>query len=170
MTEPTLEAYRLISTPEQRTSFREEMQAAGYYAFFAFIEDLRGTLKAYADEEIGEIGGLLARARADFPSPGRFSPSWDKLWEELDQLFHAKNEALNAVTAAERMGEWQVLLDNPYLPQQVVCYPGLSFTEAAYMYAYFQKDLKPNEILRLQKVTRLLSKSGSKNASIWPED
>jgi hypothetical protein len=169
MTELSLGAYRFISTPEQRASFRQDMESAGYYPFFAFVEDLRGTLKAYADEDVAIIGELLARARADFPNPIRFSPSWEKLWDELQQLFIAKNETLNAVSASERGGEWQVLLDNPYLPQQVVCYPSLCFTEAAYMYAYFQKDLKPNEVLRLQKITRLLTKSGSKETSIWPE-
>jgi hypothetical protein len=161
--------YRLLTTLTERDAFREDMHGQGYYAFYAFVEEFRSSLKSYAEEEMEVMGSLLARGRADFPNPARFSPSWDKLWDEFEQVYRAKNQVLSSVATDERSGEWQVLLDNPYLPQQVVCYPNLAFVEAAYMYAYFQKDLKPNEILRLQKVTRILRTSGSKEVSIFPD-
>jgi hypothetical protein len=75
---------------------------------------------------------------------------------------------LSCIPAEDRAGEWQVLIDNPYVPQQVVCYPALTFLDAAYMYGYFQRELKPHECLRLQKVTHLLIKNGDKEASILP--
>jgi hypothetical protein len=169
MTDLCFEAYRRLRSPGERTAFRAAMHTKGYFAFYGFVEDFRGWLKSYADEDIGETDNLLSRAREDFPQPERFSPSWGRLWEEFEGICRAKNEVLAAVPFPAREGEWQVLIDNPFLPQQVVCYPALAFGDAAYMFAYFQKDLKPNEILRFQRVTHLLTKSGLKEASIFPD-
>lgn len=161
--------FRECRTSSERAVFQKEMAFAGYYAFYGFVEEFRDALKAYADDGIAEMGSLLANARDCFPSPGRFSPSWDKLWDEFDGLYRAKNETLAEIPNMERDGEWQVLLDNPYSTQPVVCYPGLAFPEAVYMYAYFQKDLKPNEFLRLQKVAQRMVTTGRKEATIFPE-
>ncbi|WP_276357962.1 hypothetical protein [Cohnella caldifontis] len=170
MTELTLRVYRDIGSEALRGDFRAAMEAKGYYAFFGFIEDLRATLKRYEEEEKDEVGKLLGQCRTDFPNLSRYSPSWERLWDELTSIYEAKNEALAEVPLSERDGEWQVLIDNPYTPQQVVCYPGLGFADAAYLYAYFQQDLKPNEYLRLQKVTNVAIKTGSKEVSMFPRD
>ena len=52
-------------------------------------------------------------------------------------------------------------MDNPYTNENIVCYPGLSFIEAAYLYSYFMVNLAKNEYIRLQKVVNLLISSGS---------
>ncbi|MBW5448132.1 hypothetical protein GE107_18910 [Cohnella sp. CFH 77786] len=162
-------AYRRLHSAGQREVFRAAMEARGYYAFFAFTEDFRESLKTYSDSEMEEIGSLIGRVRSDFPKPGRFSPSWEMLWEEFQAIYDAKNETLAEISASDRSGEWQVLIDNPYMPQQVACYPGLAFLDAAYLFAYFQKDLKPNEFLRLQKVTHVHVKTGLKEATLFPD-
>jgi hypothetical protein len=159
-----------LSRPDEEAAFGSSMREAGYFAFFTFLEQFREYLKAYGDAERMTVQSRLRRARAIFPDPGRFSPSWERIWDEFDRLCAAKNEALAAIPAGEREGEWQVLIDNPHLPQQVVCYPGLAFADAVYMYAYFQIGLKPNEILRLQRVLGVLSVSGSKTATLLPTD
>lgn len=169
MPDLSFHAYRSLSASAQRNEFRAAMESEGYYAFFAFVEEFKETLKQYGDAEIEEIGKLLRNGRADFPAPGRFSPSWEHLWQELDGIYAAKNETLAQIPASEREGEWQVLIDNPYSSGQVVCYPGLTFTDASYLFAYFQKDLKPNEFLRLQKVSHIMVKTGRKEASILPD-
>lgn len=145
---------------EEGRLFREEMERAGYYSFFAFVEQFRTALKTYIDDEAEFTLEQVRRGRLLFPNPERFSPSWEKLWDEFEALCLAKNETLSSIPLSERDGEWQVLIDNPYLPEQVVCYPALPFGEASYMYAYFQRELKPNENLRLQKITQLLCRNG----------
>jgi hypothetical protein len=170
MQDLSFQAFRDAASPQQREAFRSGMEMKGYYAFFAFIEDFREALKNYDETEIREIGDLLSLCLQLFPQPGRFSPSWDRVWQEFEGIYQAKNDAMAEISPSERKGEWQVLIDNPYMHQQVVCYPDLSFTAAAFMYAYFQKDLKPNECLRLQKVTHLLMRNGLKEASIFPDN
>ena len=157
-----------IDSPESERLFREGMNASGYFAFYAFAEQFREALRAYGDDEKSLYGDLLRRGRALFPDPVRFSPSFRELWDEYDRIYRTKNEALDAVPPEERAGEWQVLLDNPYVSQQTVCYSGMTFVEASYLYAYFMRELKPNEILRLQKIARSLSASGSAEESFFP--
>lgn len=169
MSELSLHAYRKLANAEQRRAFIEQMTAKGYYAFFAFAEQFRELLKTYTDSETNEIGEILRHARADFPNPEHFSPSWEALWDEFDMIFDAKNETMSDIPHADRDGVWEVLIDNPYLSHQVVCYPGLTFTDAAYLYAYFQRELKPNEYLRLQKVVLGRVKTGQKEVSMLPE-
>lgn len=169
MSELTFHHYMRIELEHLEQTFSKEMESAGYFAFYTFAEDFRNGLKAYSDDQIPRFGNKLARARELFPQPERFSPSWGEIWNEFDLIYEAKNGVLSAIPAAGRDGEWQVLIDNPYSHQPVVCYPSLPFLEAAYMYGYFQRELKPNECLRLQKVTELLLARGRKEASIFPE-
>jgi hypothetical protein len=169
MSDLSFHTYRKLADPAQRRDFSAQMEAKGYYAFFVFTEQFRETLKAFDDSDKNEIGELLKRARADFPNPGQFSPSWSTLWDEFDMIFAAKMEAMSNIPLSERDGEWEILIDNPYLSRQIVCYPGLRFTEAAYLFAYFQRELKPNEYLRLQKVTLWQVKTGSREASMLPD-
>jgi hypothetical protein len=169
MSELTFHHYMRIVGEEPEQAFKSAMEASGYFSFYKFAEDFRNGLKSYSDADITHYGHKLDRARSLFPTPEQFSPSWGVLWEEFGIIFHAKNEALSAIPVSARDGEWQVLIDNPYTHQQVVCYPSLAFLEAAYMYGYFQRDLKPHECLRLQKVTELLLAYGRKEASIFPD-
>jgi len=169
MSETSLAIYRALTASDERTAFRQTMETKGYRAFFTFVDDFRNLLKRYAEPESEEVGELIRQARADFPNPQQFSPSWDNLWEVFEAIYAAKNETLADVPAPERDGDWQVLIDNPYLPHHVVCYPGLAFVDAAYTYAYFQQELKPNEVLMLQKVSHVHIKNGRKEASMLPD-
>ena len=169
ISETSLSVYRTLETIEQRNAFRQAVVSKGYYALYAFIEDFRLLLQNYEDQDVPQVGQWLRNAREDFPEPQQFSPAWSTLWDEFTLIYEAKNEVLADIPDSEREGEWQVLIDNPYLPHQVVCYPGLSFIDAAYTFAYFQKDLKPNEVLRLQKVSHTRVKTGDKTASMLPD-
>lgn len=160
--------YMQLDSEESELLFREEMNASGYFAFYTFAEQFREGLRQYGHDERELYARLLERNRRLFPEPSRFSPSFAELWDEFELILRGKNEALDAIPASESEGEWQVLLDNPYSTQQVVCYPSLSFLEAAYLYAYFQRELKPNELLRLQRITHRLAVRGSAEESFFP--
>ncbi len=153
--------FRELSDPAELREFRTEMEKAGYPAFFAFAEAFREAIKGYADDEATAMLELIRRAREWFPAPGRFSPAWERLWQEFERICAGKNEILAAIPPGEREGEWQVLIDNPYVPQQIACYPGLTFGEAVYLFAYFRLDLAPNEYLRLQRVTNVVTVTGT---------
>lgn len=168
MSELTFRYYMQIDSPESERLFRDGMNASGYFAFYAFAEQFKEALRAYGDEQRERYGELLRRSRALFPEPVRFSPSFRELWDEYERIYRTKNEALAAIPPEEREGEWQVLLDNPYVTQQTACYTALPFLEAAYLYGYFMRELKPNEVLRLQKITHCLSASGSAEESFFP--
>jgi hypothetical protein len=170
MSELTFHHYMQIAEEESEQTFKSAMEEAGYFAFYKFAEDFRNGLKSYSDADINHYRHKIDRARSLFPTPERFSPSWSVLWEEFEIIFNSKNDALSAIPADSRDGEWQVLIDNPYTHQPVVCYPNLVFLEAAYMYGYFKRDLKPHECLRLQKVAELLLSYGNKEASIFPDN
>lgn len=157
-----------LESPESERLFQEEMNASGYFSFYAFAEHFREGLRQYDDTHIELYARLLERSRKLFPEPARFSPSFSELWDEIEGIYRAKTEALSAVPASEREGEWQVLIDNPYVTHQVVCYPSLSFIEAAYLYGYFQRELKPNELLRLQRITNCIAVRGSVKESFFP--
>ncbi|MBB6669222.1 hypothetical protein [Cohnella nanjingensis] len=150
----------------EENAFRDEMLQAGYYAFFAFLEEFRAFLRAYGDDGIAEASSRIALARRLFPEAERISPSWARIWTEFERIAAGKNEAMAAVSPLERPGEWQVLIDNPHLPQQVVCYPDLAFLDAAYAYGYFSLELKPNENLKLQKTMTALLAQGDRSASL----
>lgn len=168
MSELTFSYYMQIDSKASERLFREGVEASGYFAFYAFAEQFRDGLKQYGDSEIELYGRLIRRGRELFPDPLRFSPSFREIWDEFEQIYRAKNEALVAVSPSERDGEWQVLIDNPYVTQQVVCYPSLAFKDASYLYGYFRRELKPNEVLRLLRVTPCLSASGSLEQSFFP--
>ncbi|WP_256757512.1 hypothetical protein [Cohnella sp. WQ 127256] len=169
MSELTFDHYMQITQEQSELTFKTAIEAAGYFTFYTFIEDFRMGLKTYSDDHQAIYRLKLDHARTLFPTPERFSPSLFAIWDEFDLIFTCKNEVLDKIPASRRDGEWQILLDNPFSHQQVVCYPSLVFLEAAYMYGYFQRELKPNEILRLQKVTELMFTNGLKEASILPE-
>jgi hypothetical protein len=164
-TDLSFRRFRELSDQADLRAFRTEMEKKGYPAFFSFAEEFREAIKQYADGEARDMLGWIRRAREWFPNPGRFSPAWERLWEEFERICASKNEALAAIPPGERDGEWQVLIDNPYVPQQVVCYPGLTFAEAVYLFAYFRLDLAPNEYVRLQRVTNVMTVAGTTRPS-----
>lgn len=95
------------------------------------------------------------------PNPGQVSPSWANIWKEYDSIIRTKRFVLGSIPAAAREGEWQVLLDNPHSNQNIAVYPGLTFMEAIYMFAYFRSDMMPSEYIRLQKIDTLLTFTGT---------
>lgn len=145
---------------EQHLALQQEIHEGGFSVFREFVDDFLELLKRYEDPQKDLVLQYLEKAKGLVPDPGSISPAWQKLWEEYEEIIRYKNLAIERIAPEERPGEWQVILDNPYINQQVVCYPGLTFIEAAYLYGYFHPGLVQNEYLRLQKVKTLLMNHG----------
>jgi hypothetical protein len=168
MSELNFRRFAQLRGEEDELTYRAGMEAGGYYAFYTFVDEFRSFLKNYDDEASPIASVLVDLGKRLFPHPERFSPSWEKIWDEFKSIVSAQNEVMPQVDSRSREGEWQVLIDNPYSSLPVVCYSSLGFREAVYTYAYFQRELKPNEQLRLQKIAQLFVRNGSKEASIPP--
>lgn len=137
-----------------------ELARGGYSAFSDLLDGLRRHLAAAEEEQIPQLKELVKKGRSMVPDPGAISPSWETVWDDFDRYITFKLEAMSAIAAPEREGEWQIVMNNPYTNDGIACYPGLTFPEAAYLYAYFRKDLKKNEYLRMQKIVNLLVVQG----------
>ncbi|CAG7621350.1 hypothetical protein PAESOLCIP111_02335 [Paenibacillus solanacearum] len=146
--------------------FRQSIVSEGFSGFRKFLDGFRDRLKRFDETEAETTAALLDCARKLFPAPVQFSPSWANVWKEFEQIIGYKRMVLDSVPAEERVGEWQILLDNPFTNSDIVCYPSLSFIEGAYMYAYFRTDLKQNEFIRLQKIQNVIMAFGSDGAAI----
>lgn len=156
-----LEKLAEAAEPAELTELGRAFNGAGYSLFHELIDNLKFKLAASDESGVKEVKELLRKGRIAIPEPGAISPSWKYVWDEYDQIVRYKEEALRAVPADNRSGEWQIVMDNPLSNEGIACYPTLSFVEAAYLYGYFRKDLKKNEYLRLQKIVNLLIVEGS---------
>lgn len=149
------------SEPAELKKLGQALAEGGYSPFHELLEGLKLRLAASAEDGLDEVKELIRKGRLAVPEPGLISPAWEKVWDDQELLVKYKEEALQAVPADSRDGEWQIVMDNPFTNDGIACYPGLSFVEAAYLYAYFRKDLKKTEYLRLQKVVNLLKVEGA---------
>ena len=136
------------------------VQEGGYTAFHHLLESIKQQIKTMQEDEVPRMLSCLDKAGRLFPEPGRFSPSWEHIWQELDRMTEIKAKLMQTVPVQERDGEWQVILDNPHTIQGVVCHTGLTFHEAAYLYSYFRPGLERNEYLRLQKIQTAVTDVG----------
>jgi hypothetical protein len=151
------------TTEQEFESIGQTIREEGYAGFHELLDGIYNRLKGYDEGESRAIHELLDKAKKVAPDPGEFSPSWDRLWEKLDRFVGYKKEVFARIPEAQRVGEWQVVMDNPFTNDQVVCYPSLSFLEAVYLYAYFRDDLLKNEYLRIQKIVCLVEATGEEN-------
>jgi hypothetical protein len=150
----------ILEAGADEQALAQQLREGGYAALRSLIEEVQERIKRFEDEEAEETLRLIEAAARLAPEPGRVSPAWQTVWEDLRTMAQQKIKALRTVPPEERDGEWQVILDNPYVHQQIVCYPGLSFLEAAYLFGYFKTDLKRNEYVRLQKIVTVIMDFG----------
>lgn len=145
---------------QQLGELRAQIKIEGYSGFYSFLENVKKKIKSFGDEEADSMRELLNRAIDIVPNPGALSPSWTYIWDRLDRMIQCKIALLQAVPPQDRDGEWQVLIDNPFMNREVACYPALSFMEASYIYAQFRPELENNEYIRLQKIQTHITESG----------
>ena len=158
-----IDLFTEVMNASSETDFEQLRSIAkgeGYTLFRRFLSKIKDQLKQFDDAQAEPILSIISKAKQVFPDPGSISPSWEHIWPHLEQIASYKNEVLRTVPLSERSGEWQVLLDNPHTNQSIVCYPALSFLEAAYLYGYFRSDLNDNEYIRLQKIENVIMHYG----------
>lgn len=160
MTEVTFQKFVECKESHELEQIKEEILNGGYRSLYRFIGEFREAIKTYDDKDKDLMEHAVEKARQVFPNPGSISPSWQNIWGDFSQICKIKNEVFSQIPEQTRDGEWQVLMDNPYTHQDVVCYPGLSFLEATYLYSYFRISLNKNEVIRIQKVQTLISDHG----------
>jgi hypothetical protein len=149
------------ASEQELTELQTAIRNGGYSAFHQLLEGCRQHLRVIRDEELQKIRHLLDTAKRLFPDPGLFSPSWLHIWQELEQMVAIKSNLMKTVPLKEREGEWQVILDNPFTIEEIVCHPGLTFDEASYLFSYFRLGLEKNEYIRLQKIQNMMVDVGS---------
>ncbi|RAP78260.1 hypothetical protein [Paenibacillus montanisoli] len=149
-------------------AFGKEIKSEGFTALRHFLDDFRQYLRAFVDDACVEAAELLHRAQLAVPEPGRTSPSWTYIWREYKGIIRTKQHVFGSIPPEQREGEWQVLLDNPFSNQNIAVYPGLTFIEAAYMFAYFRTELMNNEYIRLQKIATVMTCQGVDEDGLQP--
>jgi hypothetical protein len=154
------EKFEVASTIEEYNELRTMFEHGGYSLFSKLLEGLKEFLVTCDEAKLEQAKQLIAKGREIVPQPVAISPSWEKVWGEMDRLIFHKGEALRGIPLAQREGEWQIIMDNPFTNEGISCYPALSFSDAAYLYAYFRKDLRKNEYIRLQKIINVVMSHG----------
>ncbi|MBW7477536.1 hypothetical protein K0T92_22715 [Paenibacillus oenotherae] len=155
-----------LDSEHEAAALGEQLRREGFTAVRRFLDECREYLRRYEEEECELAEALLHKARIMLPDPGRISPSWTYIWKEFDGIMSTKRHVLSDIDKGRRNGEWQVLLDNQFSNQSIAVYPGLSFYEAVYMFAYFRTELENNEYIRLQKVDTVITFSGADRTAI----
>ncbi len=123
---------------------------------------IKNEMRHAEEEEMEELKELLRDLQREIPEPGQFSPSWEKIWDELNEEWSTKMKVYRNVDPHERDGEWQVIFNNPYSTEGVVCHTDLSFSEAAYLYAHFRRLSSRHEMIKLQKAFTVLREVGER--------
>ncbi|MEB3104026.1 hypothetical protein [Ferviditalea candida] len=148
-------------TDAEYADLRKLFAEGGYSLFSRFVELLRNELKQFEEMQAEKVQEMLRKGRLAVPEPGSISPAWSSIWEELERTAAYKMEALRAIAPEDRKGEWQIIIDNPFSHEPIICHPGLTFSEASYYYGYFRLNLQKNEFIRLQRIVSMLTTSGS---------
>ncbi|WP_090822341.1 hypothetical protein [Paenibacillus sp. yr247] len=163
MVNNTYADFKMLPNAEAEAAFQSDVLSEGYSAFRRLLDGITEAIKTAADADIAGIEHSIAKASRLFPEPVNFSPSWACIWSELEATVAAKKHVLSSISHSDRTGEWQVIMDNPQVVQEVVCYPGLDFHDAAYLYAYFRPQLEKSEYIRLQKIQTVIQEIGNLN-------
>ncbi|MEX2460874.1 MAG: hypothetical protein WD469_06180 [Paenibacillaceae bacterium] len=154
------EQFQQATTLEANNELRAMLESGGYSLFSLLLEGLKAHLITCDEISLEQAKQLIVKGREIVPQPFVISPSWEKVWEEMEHLIFYKGEALRSIPLSDRDGEWQIIMDNPFTNEGVTCYPALSFADAAYLYGYFRRDLRKNEYIRLQKIVNVVISQG----------
>ncbi|CAH1203422.1 hypothetical protein PAECIP111893_01964 [Paenibacillus plantiphilus] len=156
----------MLDSIQDAPAVGKQLRSEGFTAVRRFLDDFRAYIRTYEEEQCQQAELLLQKARAALPEPGGISPSWTFIWQEFEGIMTTKRRILGEIDREQRNGEWQVLLDNQFSNQSIAVYPGLTFYEAVYMFAYFRTELVRNEYIRLQKVATVITIIGGDQSAL----
>ncbi|MCF6093689.1 hypothetical protein L1765_06765 [Microaerobacter geothermalis] len=123
-----------------------------YQTLNQWIQQIKDGLAQCDENGLSEIETALHGLKVKISNPGDISPSWQFIWQELEEILQYKKDVYAKIPEHQRSGTWQVLFDNPYSVEGVVCHTELSFSKAAYLYAKYRRGLQKTEYVKLQKV------------------
>ncbi|MEX1030935.1 MAG: hypothetical protein WDZ91_12960 [Paenibacillaceae bacterium] len=166
MKQSPFELFLKVETEQQTIELQDWMNKVGYSLFYDFLESFKKHIQKFRDEEAEQMKALVAKANRILPNPGAISPSWTYIWDKLDNMINYKVRVLQAIPQDDRSGDWQVLIDNPSTNREVACYPGLTFYDAAYVYAQFRPELEKNEYIRMQKIQTHITEFGERQGVV----
>ncbi len=153
------ESFIRISSPSEELAFKDSIEDVGFSAVNQWIHSLHNTLKKMDEKEFVQVKQWLELGKGLLPNLKSFSPSWEETWNDLFHIYHLKVDFYSKISMEERNGEWQVLYDNHFSTDGIVCHSNNSFAEATYLAAKYQLHLKKAEYVKLQKVvTSIVSK------------
>lgn len=147
-----LEQLNEVQTEEQKASLKKMVEQKGFSVFNQLVYGYHDELKKMDESRFELMNRWLELGKELFPKPETISPAWENIWEDLLSIFKQKQEFFGQVPLAERVGEWQVLIDNQFSTDTTVCHTEKSFTEATYLAAKYLTTLKKAEVLKLQKI------------------
>lgn len=149
-----------ISDDTEKNQFRENMTEAGFSAVNQWLRSFYDHVKNMDEQGFKSMREWLELGKEVLPELGQFSPSWQNTWQELFDLYQIKTEAYASIPDEQRDGEWQVLFDNPFSTDGIVCHSNKTFAEATYLFAKYRLTLKKAEYVKLQKVVTSMVQKG----------
>jgi len=152
--------FKNVTTDDEKKSFQQAVEQSGFSAMNEMTRSFHTELKKMDRQGFESMKDWIELGKELFPDLIRFSPTWEYFWKEVTQLYQYKVEYYELVSEEEQEGEWQVLFDNPFSTEGIVCNPNKNFAEATYLAAKYQLSFKKAEILKLQKVAHTIIKNG----------
>lgn len=149
-----------LENEQESEQFVKEIQEQGFMALNNLINSFYEKIKEMEDKEFKQVEIWIQLGKDLLPDLATFSPTWSNTWKNLQTIFERKVEFYSQVPLAEREGEWQVLFDNPFITDDIVCNSNLKFAEATYLIAKYLLNLKKSEIVKLQKVITYAKTTG----------
>jgi len=150
-----------LSDESDKLDFKQSIEKAGFSAINQWIHSLYDHVKKMDEPEFNQVKRWLECGKELFPDLAVYSPSWANTWKELFEIHRRKADYYFTVSSDQRDGEWQVLYDNPFATDGIVCHTNKTFPEATYLAAKYQLGLKRAEYVKLQKVLTSLVHRGS---------
>jgi hypothetical protein len=153
-------------THQQKEELTGILKSQGYSFINEWIIQLEKEIKWLEEKDLSRLQELLRKAEDILPEPEQHSPLWRNLWREIKLILIYKMRVFVKVEESERDGEWQVILENPASNEGLTTHAHLTFSEAAYLYAKFRKDLAVKEHISLQRVKTFIAENGHLGPSL----
>ncbi|MBO8171186.1 MAG: hypothetical protein H0Z33_04745 [Bacillaceae bacterium] len=139
------------------------MTSEGFSGVRSLIYRLKQELEDVDEPDFAWMDRQLEKGRKWIPDPETYSPSWKGIWDVMEQEFTLKKKAYDRVPPADREGEWQIVINNPFSTEGVICHTDLTFPRAAYLFGHFRRNLHRHELIKFQKAMTVFRETGEED-------
>lgn len=158
-------AFKISHSQEDKQELVLEIQAKGYALINEWLKRLEKEIQLADADQLNQMETDIRTAQELLPNPEKFSPLWENTWKDLKAILSIKKNVFQEIPESERIGEWQILFDNPFSTEGTVVHIKLSFPLAAYHYAKYRNGLHKHEYVSIQKVHRFMTEHGEQNSA-----